>query len=270
MSRLPLGTIGAVLAPTEGPELVETAIALEDLGFSTLWVTGGPLTSLGQIADIVRGTARVTVASGIISVDRFAAEDVDALYTDLERSDPGRFVVGLGGAHGPDPIRTLERYLDQLAAVPVTARVMAALGPRMLRLARERAAGAYPVLITPEYTARAREALGSESTLAVSQLVVVETDPERARSIARQPLGFLGSLPSYQASFRRMGFADDDIATVSDRLVDALVTRGPPEAIAAHVAAQQRAGADHVAMSLVSASGAPSMDEWRTLARALI
>jgi DNA-binding CsgD family transcriptional regulator len=96
------------------------------------------------------------VASGIISVDRFGADEVSALYTGLQATHPGRFVVGLGGAHGPHPLQTLTSYLDRLEAVPATARVMAALGPKMLDLARRRAAGAFPVLVTPGYTAGAR------------------------------------------------------------------------------------------------------------------
>ncbi len=270
MAGLQLGAIGAVVAPTDGPELVETAARLEELGFPTIWLTGGPLSRLDQVAAVVRGTHEVTVATGILAVAVWASEDVEALFTDLERTDPGRFVVGLGGAHGPDPIPTLEAYLDRLTAVPQSRRVLAALGPRMYRMARERAAGALPVLVTPERTAEARELLGPDSTLAVEQLVVLDTDPERARQTGRGPLTFLASLPAYQANFRRMGFTDDDITSLSDRLVDALVPWGTPEAVTAHIAAQRAAGADHVALSLVSASDVPTLDEWRALADAVL
>jgi probable F420-dependent oxidoreductase len=269
MAKLELGTTGAVLAPTEGPELVETAVALEGLGFPTIWLTGGPLKSLDQVAAVVRGTARARIATGILAVVIYPSEAVDALYNDLEATDPGRFVVGLGGAHGPNPIATLEAYLGRLA-VPKDRRVLAALGPRMYGLAREHAAGALPVLVTPAHTAGARELLGPDPTLAVEQLVVLDTDPERARATARGRIGFLASLPAYQANFRRMGFTDDDTATLSDRLVDALVSWGPPEAIADHVAAQREAGADHVAVSVVSASPAPTFEEWRTLGEVLL
>ena len=98
----------------------------------------------------------------------------------------------------------------------------------MLDLARCRAAGAFPVLVTPDYTASARSVVGEDTTLAVEQLVVVGTDPRRARAIARGPLGFLGKVPAYQASFRRMGFTGEEIAQLSDRLVDALVPWGSP------------------------------------------
>ena len=274
MPKIELGPIGAVVNPGEGDAFVQAAVELERLGYSTIWLTGGPLSSLGQIADVVRATSDVRVASGIISVDRFAATDVAALHAELEATHPGRFVVGLGGAHGPQPFPTLNAYLDeldQLGSVPASARLMAALGPRMLDLARDRAAGAFPVLVTPEYIAEARARLGGDTTLAVEQLVVVETDPDRARAIARGPLGFLGTAPGYIRSFRRIGFTDDEITGLADRLVDALVPWGTVEAIAAHVAAQREAGADHVAISAItdSADTVP-VDQLRQLAAALI
>ncbi|HET6663207.1 MAG TPA: LLM class flavin-dependent oxidoreductase, partial [Acidimicrobiales bacterium] len=146
---------------------------------------------------------------------------------------------------------------------------MAALGPRMLDLARDRAAGAFPVLVTPDYTARARARLGADTTLAIEQLVVLDTDPQRARQLARRPLGFLGRLPGYQASFRRMGFADDEIEQVGDRLVDALVAWGDADAVAARAAEHRDAGADHVAISVVTDPGAQPVEEWRELAARL-
>jgi probable F420-dependent oxidoreductase len=274
MPRIELGPIGAVVNPSEGDAFVRAAVELERLGYSTIWLTGGPLSSLRQIADVVRTTSDVRVASGIISVDRFDATDVAALHAELEASHPGRFVVGLGGAHGPQPLPTLNAYLDELdelGAVPASARVMAALGPRMLDLARNRAAGAFPVLVTPEYIAEARARLGGDTTLAVEQLVVVETDPDRARAIARGPLGFLGTAPGYIRSFRRIGFTDHEITGLANRLVDALVSWGDVDSIAAHVAAQREAGADHVAISVItdSADTVP-VDQLCRLAAALI
>jgi probable F420-dependent oxidoreductase len=269
MPRIDLGLIGAVLSPAEDG-FVDTAVQLEELGFSTIWLTGGLMAHLGQVAEVVRATRTARIGSAILSVDRFAADDVAALYTELEKDHPGHFVVGLGGAHGADPLATLDAYLDRLDAVPETARVMAALGPRMLRLARDRAAGAISVLITPEYTARARVTLGEDTTLAVQQLVVLEPDAGRARPIAHGPLDFLGTLPGYQASFRRMGFADDEITPPSDRLLDAVVAWGDLSKISERVAQHQRAGADHVAVSIVSGSAAPALDEWRRLGEALI
>jgi probable F420-dependent oxidoreductase len=266
VTRIDLGATGAVLSPAE-PGFEATAAELERLGYSTIWLTGGPMTALSQVADVVAATGSARVATGIIPVDRFSSDDVAALYRQLE-SD-GRFVVGLGGAHGADPLGTLNAYLDRLdGVVPVERRVMAALGPRMIRLARERAAGAFPVLVTPEYVRRAKADL-PDTTLAVEQIVVLETDPVAARAAARGPLGFLGQVPAYQASFRRMGFAEDDIAGLGDALVDGLVAWGDGGAIASRVAALRDAGADHVAISVVAGSGAPTLDEWRAVAEAV-
>lgn len=270
MTQLDLGPTGAVLSPAEDG-FVDTAVELERLGYSTIWLTGGPMSSLSQIADVVRATSTARVATGIIPVDRFTSDDVASLYTELERDHPGRFVVGLGGAHGADPLTTLNAYLDRLDdVVPQDRRVMAALGPRMFELARERAAGALPVLITPDYAGRAKTLLGADRTLAVEQLVVVETDPDRARSIAKGPLGFLGQVPAYQANFRRMGIAQDDITALGDALVDAVVAWGGVDAIGTHVGELRTAGADHVAISIVSASEAPTHEEWAAVANALI
>jgi probable F420-dependent oxidoreductase len=271
--KIELGATGAAIGADAGNAFVGAAVELERQGYATIWLTGGPLDNLGQIADVVGATERARVATGILSVDRFPPDDVAALYAELEVSHPGRFVVGLGGAHGPKPLATLNTYLDRLdsgsPSVPRAARVMAALGPRMLDLARDRAAGAFPILVTSGYVARARERLGDDATLAVEQLVVLEADPQRARRLARRPLGFLGRLPGYQRSFRRMGFADDEIQQLDDRLVDAVVAWGDADRVAARVDELRAAGADHVAISPVTDSDDQPLPEWRELATRL-
>jgi hypothetical protein len=195
VTKIDLGRIGAALSPDESGAYLDLAAELEELGYTTL-STGGQIETLDPFKELVRATEHVRVAGSIISVDRFDADQVAALYRDLESTAPGRFVVGLGGAHGPQPLATLHAYLDRLdaAQVPVTDRIMAALGPRMLDLARERASGALPVLVTPAYAAQARDRLGRDRTLAVEQFAVLETDPQRARTIARGPLGFMGQV----------------------------------------------------------------------------
>jgi probable F420-dependent oxidoreductase len=271
MAKIEFGTAGVVLTPDEGGAYLGLAAQLEELGYTTL-STGGPIDSLQPYRDLVEATSHVRITGSIISVDRFAADDVAALYHDLESAHPGRFVLGLGGAHGPQPLATLGGYLDRLDAAGVgpTTRILAALGPRMVDLARDRAAGALPVLVTPAYTAEARQRLGDDRTLVVQQLVAPEADPDRARSLARGPLGFLGNVPAYQANFRRMGFTDQEITERSDRLVDALVAWGEPAAIAAHLHRHLDAGADHVLISPVSApADALSVDPWRQLAKHL-
>jgi probable F420-dependent oxidoreductase len=266
MAKIDLGPFGGVLSPGDDG-FVEVAAELDRQGWSTVWISGGPMSALSQLADVVQATNTAKVASGIIPVVRFPSDDVAALYTSLEAEHPGRFVVGLGGAHGPDPIGTLNGYLDRLdGTVPQTRRVMAALGPKMFTLARERSSGAFPVLITPTYAARARDLIGDDTTLAVEQLVVLEADAAAARELARTPLGFLGTMPAYRANFARMGFGPDDIAGLSDRLVDELVVWGDLDAIAARVDELRAAGADHVAFSVLAGSPSASADAWSALA----
>src|SRR5262249_49916458 len=138
---------------------------------------------------------------------------------------------------------------------------------------RDRAAGAYPLLVTPEYTAQARSLLGDYSTLVVGQFVVVEPDPERARVLARGPLRFM-TAPSggYAANLRRMGFSEDEIAHLSDRLVDAVVAWGDVDTIAARITEHLHAGADQVALSVVSGGppGSLPVEQWRLLATSLL
>jgi probable F420-dependent oxidoreductase len=265
--KVELGRIGVGSSPGDP----DAAIELEKLGYSTIWLRGGQLETLDQIANVVRATQNVRVSTGIISVDRFGHEALGALYAELEATHPGRFVVGLGGAHGTNPLQTLTAYLDALDAVPQHALVMAALGPRMLELARTRAAGAFPVLVTPEYTARARSALGNDTTLAIDQIVVLDTDAAHARRIARGPVGQLASYAPYTANLRRMGFTDDDITQLSDRLIDGVVAWGDVDAITARVSEHEQAGADHVALIVTTDTpDRAAVEEWRRLASVLL
>jgi probable F420-dependent oxidoreductase len=143
----------------------------------------------------------------------------------------------------------------------------------MLGLARDRAAGAYPLLLTPDYTAQARSLLGQDAVLVVGQFVIVEPDPEQARARARGLLGLMTARGGgYAAHLGRMGFAEDEIAQLSDRLVDAVVAWGDLDAVAARVAEHLRAGADQVALSVLSADppGSLPVQQWRQLAKALI
>lgn len=276
MTKIDLGSYGVAIGPAEGDRagmaFLDAVAEIDAMGYDTIWLTGGRLARLDQVADVVRATERARVATGILPVDRFPAHEVVALYDTLEAEHPGRFVLGLGGAHGPQPLPTLYAYLDRLdaAGVPAERRIMAALGPKMLDLARERSAGALPVLVTTGHTEQARARLGADTTLAVEQLVVLDTDTARARAKARGPLGVLGRVPAYQANFRRMGFSDEEIRELADSLVDALVRRGDDAAIAEHVRAHVEAGADHVTLSPVTDTpGVQPVAEWRRLAEIL-
>lgn len=262
MPKLEIGPIGASLNP--GDDVRE----VEELGFSTAWFSGGPLENLSQLGDAVRSTERIRIGSGIIAVDRFSADAVKSFYAELEESHPGRFIAGLGGAHGAKPLRTLNAFLDELdGSVPVGRRALAALGPRMLELARDRTAGAYPFLVTPEYVTQARAVLGDDTSLVVGLFVIPVNDPAEAREIAAPSLSFLSGPGSpYRSNFLRLGFTEEDIDQVTDRFFDAVVAWGDPDKIAARVREYLRAGADQVAVSLRNASS----DVRRALAKLLI
>jgi probable F420-dependent oxidoreductase len=278
MPKLKLGPIAVTVSPGEGGDYLDAVAELGRLGYSTIWLSGGPLRRLDQIGAVLdaTGDSGVLVASGIIPVVRFDRAAVAATWAELEAKQPGRFIVGLGGAHGPRPLHTLGNYLDHLDTVPpnvpATTRMLAALGPRMLELARDRAAGALPLLMTPDYTAQARNLLGQHATLVVEHHVVLETDPMRARQAAREVIGFLSGVTGYAKHLRRLGFAEEDVAQLSDRLVDALVVWGDLDTIAGRVAEHLEAGADQIALVALPTDGSTpvSTARWRQLAEALI
>jgi len=177
----PIGLASSYPYTDDAAVVADEAQRVESLGFSTLWRSG----NLPMLDAAVRATARIQVATGIIPVDSVPVTDVIETYRSLQRDHPGRFVVGLGGAHGARPLKTLNAYLDALddAGIAPDSRVLAALGPNMLALARDRADGAYPFLVTPSYVADARAALG-DKTLAVLVMVMPTTDREAARRAA--------------------------------------------------------------------------------------
>ncbi|MEN0140118.1 MAG: TIGR03620 family F420-dependent LLM class oxidoreductase [Rhodococcus sp. (in: high G+C Gram-positive bacteria)] len=248
-----LGPIGISLNISPDEAYLDEAARLESLGYSAIWLAGGQIDSLDRISAVVRATESIPVATGIIPVDVYDADAVARLHADLRITAADRFVVGLGGPQIPRPLRALNAYLDRLdrsdPPVPAERRILAALGPRKLELARDRAAGAVLLLVTPDYTAEARRILGPDATLVVSLMTALGTDAARARETARVPLRFLSGVAGYAANFARMGFAADDISGLSDRLVDDLVAWGDADAITARVRGHLAAGADHVVVS---------------------
>ncbi|HKW22098.1 MAG TPA: TIGR03620 family F420-dependent LLM class oxidoreductase, partial [Ktedonobacterales bacterium] len=178
-------------------------------------------------------------------------------------SQPGRYA---------QPVERMLAYLDALdtaaTPVPVDERALAALGPRMLEIARTRSAGAHPYLVTVEHTKLARQALGAGPLLAPEQAVVVSTDPVEARRVARIHLARYMQAPNYVNNWLRLGFTQDDVAGAgSDRLVDALVAWGDVDTIRERVAAHLRAGADHVCLQALSADPVEiPYEQWRALA----
>jgi probable F420-dependent oxidoreductase len=178
-------------------------------------------------------------------------------------------VSGLRGHTYGRPLSTMRGYLDRMEKAPYVGPapaheapvLLAALRPKMLALAAERTAGAHPYLVTPEHTARARKILGTGPTLAPEQKVVLETDPAKARRVARNALQMYLGLPNYRNSLLWLGFAESDLEDGgSDRLVDGLVAWGDADALAARVRAHREAGADHVCIQPLRADGQPGPD----------
>jgi probable F420-dependent oxidoreductase len=240
------------------PELLAE---VETLGYGAIWVGGSPPGDLGAIERILDATDHVAVATGILNVWKDDAATVGPSYHRVAAKHPGRFLLGLGIGH-PEATQEYQKPYAKLVEfvevadelkVPAEGRALAALGPKVLRLAAERTAGAHPYLVTPEHTRWARQVLGEGPLLAPEQKVVFETDPERARAIGRprvqQP--YLG-LTNYLSSLRRLGWTDADFADGgSDALIDALVLHGDAETIARGITAHLEAGADHVAIQVL-------------------
>lgn len=255
VSPLNLGPIAVALNVSADSTHLAQAAELERLGYAAIWLPGGQIDTLDRIAEVVRATKRIPIASGIISPDVHPVAAVSEQYASLQQEAPDRFVVGLGASQKPQALTALHAYLDELdtapASVPADRRILAALGPRKLAVARERCAGAITLLVTPAYTAAARHALGPDSVLIVDQFVVLDTDPTKAREAARGPLRFLSQVGGYRANFIRMGFTEQDVDTLSDRLVDHLVIWGDADAVASRVRKHLQVGADQVVLSIL-------------------
>jgi probable F420-dependent oxidoreductase len=255
----------------------ELAKEIEQLGFGAIWVGGSPDGQLELVERLLDGTDRIVVATGIVNMWKDDPATVGASFRRISTGHPGRFLLGVGVGH-PEatseyrkPFDMMTSYLDGLdhAGVAQQDRVLAALGPRALRLSAERSAGAHPYLTTPEHTRQAREILGPDVLLAPEQKVVLETDPERARAIGRPKVEkpYLG-LTNYTSNLKRLGWTDEDLANGgSDRLIDALAVHGDAAAIAAGVTAHLDAGADHVAVQVLGDDPLPG---YRALAAQLL
>lgn len=257
----------------------ELARNIESLGFGTIWIGGSPPGDLALAESLLDATENIVIATGIVNMWSTPADEVAASYHRLEAKHPGRFLLGVGVGH-PEahsdytrPYATVVEYLDALDAddVPVSRRVLAALGPKVLRLAAERAAGAHPYLVPPEHTRQAREILGDGVLLAPENKVVLNSDPATARDIGRPAVQkpYLG-LRNYVSNLKRLGWTDADIADGgSDALIDALVAHGEPEDVATRLDEHLAAGADHVCAQVLTPKGADLLPDVQRLAGAL-
>lgn len=264
-SPIDLGEVGVWLRATAlDAGLTRT---IERLGYGALWIGGSPDPDLAVVAAALDESERIPVATGIVPIWAAPPAVLAASWHRIQARHPDRLLLGIGtshperwGAEAASPHDALVAYLDGLeaAGVPPQRIVLAALGPRTLRLAAERTAGAHPFLVPTAHTRAARALIGPDALLAPEQRVVLEADPERARAIVRPGVQtpYLG-LRNYRGNLLRLGWSETDLdGGGSDALIDALVASGDDAAVAARIRAQLDAGADHVAVQLVDGDDA--------------
>ncbi len=289
-SDVDLGQVGiwsTALRYGDRGEARDAAAELETLGFGALWLPGGTGGDIFEaVSALLDATRTVALATGILNLWMHDSAEVATTHAGITDEHSDRFLLGVGVSHAPlvdadhpgryaRPLDATRRYLDALDAatppVPVAERALAALGPKMLTLARDRTAGAHPYLVPPEHTRQARAVLGAGPLLAPEQSAVLESDPATAREVARRHLSIYLQLPNYVNNLRRLGFTEEDVAAPgSDRLVDGIVARGDVGAIARRVQEHRDAGADHVCVQVLAPD--PRVlprDAWRELGPAL-
>jgi probable F420-dependent oxidoreductase len=241
----------------------EQAQEIERLGYGTIWVAGSPAAELSFAEPLLEATTSLKVATGIVNIWSADAKTVAESFHRINTAYPGRFVLGIGAGHPEHtqeyrkPYDALVDYLDELDeyGVPADRRVIAALGPRVLRLSAERAAGAHPYNTTPEHTAQAREIIGPQALLLPEHKVVLTADTGEARAIARKVMADTYNyfaLANYVSNWKRLGFTDADLTRPgSDKFIDALVAYGTPDDIAKRLDDHLRAGADQVVIQVL-------------------
>jgi probable F420-dependent oxidoreductase len=251
---------------------------IEGLGYGTLWVGGSP--SVQEAVPFLQASSTITVATGILNVWQHEPAEVAAAHAETRAAFPGRFLLGVGIGH-PEatsdytrPLKTMRAFCDGVTSapqpVPKDELVLAALGPKMLDLARERTAGAHTYFVPVEHTGFARERLGPGKLLAPELACVVDTEPVRAKAVARDYAKLYLGLRNYTQNLLDFGFTEDDLADGgSDRLIDAIIPHGTPEQIDAAVEEHFAAGADHVCVQPLG-HGEPPVDDYRALAAVLI
>ncbi|HEX3289605.1 MAG TPA: LLM class F420-dependent oxidoreductase [Mycobacterium sp.] len=245
---------------TFGAPKPEQAVEIEKLGYGAIWIGASPAADLEVVEPILEQTETLQVATGVVNVWRAPADEVADAYHRIEDAYPGRFLLGVGIGHREtnedyrSPYDALVEYIDALdaAKVPTSRRVLAALGPKVLKLAAQRSAGAHPYLTTPEHTGSARELVGPTVFLAPEHKVVSTTDADEAREIGRGTVDFYLGLSNYVNNWKRLGFTDKDVAKPgSDRLIDEVVAYGTPDDIARRLNEHLEAGADHVTIQVL-------------------
>jgi probable F420-dependent oxidoreductase len=294
-NSIQLGRVGIwtrALENLPASQAQEAAREIEELGYGALWFGEAlgreVLTNAGIL---LAGTKRIVIATGIANIYARDAVAMASGQKTLAEAYPNRFLLGLGVSHVPlveklrghryeRPVPAMRAYLDAMDKAPYNAppptmkpaRVLAALGPKMLELSRDLANGAHPYNVNPEHTAEARGILGPQPYLCPEQAVVLETDAEKARGIARAFLGFYLTLPNYANNFLRLGFTEDDFKDGgSNRLIDSIIAWGDLKAIRKRIDQHHAAGADHVCIQVLTADEkAVPTGAWKELASALL
>ena len=255
---------------------------IESLGYSALWIPEAVgRHAFVNSANLLLATDKLVIATGIAGIHNRPAWSTKMAATELDELSGGRFILGLGVSHAPmvtlrgldysKPLTAMREYLDVIdhavtmtpgAMAPI---VLAALGPKMLELAAARTAGAHPYWTTPEHTAEARELVGPDAWLCVEQKCVLTSDREIAHARANEQLEMYISLPNYRNSWIRLGFTEEEIDGRAPRFIDAVVAWGDENAIAARLQEHIDAGASHVCIQAVDASGDRSRPDWNLL-----
>ncbi|HEX2213410.1 MAG TPA: LLM class F420-dependent oxidoreductase [Mycobacterium sp.] len=262
MTKPDLGPYGAFGHYSQWQKLSAAQLrGIDDLGYGAIWAGGSPPAELSWVETLLEPTTNLKVATGIVNIWTADAGPVSESFHRIDKAYPGRFLLGIGVGH-PEahaeyqkPYQALREYLDKLDeyGVPKDRRVVAALGPRVLKLSVERSAGAHPYLTTPEHTAEARAMLGPGVFIAPEHKVVLTTDADKARAVGRKALAVYLNLTNYLNNWKRLGFTDADVAKPgSDRLVDAVVAYGTVDSIAARLKQHLDAGADHVPVQVLA------------------
>jgi probable F420-dependent oxidoreductase len=255
----------------------EAAALVHDLGFGTFWLGGSP--RLSSVRPLLQAAGSLTVATGIVNVWAYQPEDLAREFAELAPEFGDRLLVGIGIGH-PEatsdytrPLASTRAFLDGIDAaptpIPADRRALAALGPKMLDLCRERSRGTLTYFVPPEHTRAARARLGDDPLIATELACVLDDDQQSARATARRYAEMYLGLRNYTGNLLRYGFTEDDIANGgSDRLIDTIVPHGSAQEIAAAAREHLEAGADHVCLQPVGVRGIPRA-EWTALAAAL-
>jgi probable F420-dependent oxidoreductase len=266
--QLPSIGVWSAVFRQEKPEVVTAAAEVEDLGYGAIWMPGGQHAGLAEhLQSLLKATRRAVVATGIVSIWTHPPAETAAMHHALEQAFPDRFLLGIGISHQRSveaagisydkPLQHLRAYLDALDAaahpVPVDERVLASLGPLSLKLSRDRSLGTHPYFMPVEHTRISRAAVGPGKLVAPEQMVILETNPERARAIARASADRYLHAPNYVNNLLKLGYTDDDVANGgSERLIDDLIAWGEPATIATRIAEHHAAGADHVCIQVLT------------------